>query len=45
VRFLHPVEVSFPVSQFCQSSDLILANDNRPKIAGAVAARRKVTVE
>src|SRR5215467_8056671 len=45
MRFLHPVEVSFPVSQFCQSSDLILTNHNRAKLVDAVAARRKVTLE
>jgi len=45
MRFLHPVEVSFPVSQFCQSSDLILTNHNRAKLVDAIAARRKVTLE
>jgi len=39
------VEVSFPISHFCQSPDQILANENQSKAFSAVAALQNVTSE
>jgi hypothetical protein len=40
----YPVEVHFSISQFCQSSDLILTKHNLAKLLGEVAAQQSVTV-